>query len=285
MNLLPKRLAPPGDVVCQHREVIRDDQVILFIRPEPVRHCARLWARSVFVIRYFRQGAGSLRTLPPDLGIGRRGAALPTVLRLRVGLRHRIISRTGRAHERGNPLEMRGCFAPSCGRRGALEERRRPFGDPFYVKRPVSEGRMALPTPFETKRKKAPIGALGRIQYLNVADGKGFEPSRRFPAYTLSRRAPSTTRPPLRISVCRASTRPCRPLSRRSPCRQSWWRSTKIPRSGSGGTIAKTLLLATAIRSFDDIILTSLTHRSQLAIATGFSGLYVTGSGIAAGVG
>jgi len=32
---------------------------------------------------------------------------------------------------------------------------------------------MALPTPFETKRKKAPIGALGRIQYLNVAEGMG----------------------------------------------------------------------------------------------------------------
>ena len=31
-----------------------------------------------------------------------------------------------------------------------------------------------------------------------MAERKGFEPSRRFPAYTLSRRAPSTTRPPLR---------------------------------------------------------------------------------------
>ena len=30
-----------------------------------------------------------------------------------------------------------------------------------------------------------------------VAETKGFEPSRRFPAYTLSKRAPSTTRPPL----------------------------------------------------------------------------------------
>ena len=30
-----------------------------------------------------------------------------------------------------------------------------------------------------------------------VAEREGFEPSRRFPAYTLSRRAPSTTRPPL----------------------------------------------------------------------------------------
>ena len=33
-----------------------------------------------------------------------------------------------------------------------------------------------------------------------MAEREGFEPSRRFPAYTLSRRAPSTTRPPLRIS-------------------------------------------------------------------------------------
>ena len=31
-----------------------------------------------------------------------------------------------------------------------------------------------------------------------VADRQGFEPWRRFPAYTLSRRAPSTTRPPVR---------------------------------------------------------------------------------------
>jgi hypothetical protein len=31
---------------------------------------------------------------------------------------------------------------------------------------------MALPTPFETKRKKAPIGALGRIRCLNVAEGQ-----------------------------------------------------------------------------------------------------------------
>ncbi len=31
-----------------------------------------------------------------------------------------------------------------------------------------------------------------------MAEGEGFEPSRRLPAYTRSRRAPSTTRPPLR---------------------------------------------------------------------------------------
>src|SRR5690606_38089439 len=39
-------------------------------------------------------------------------------------------------------------------------------------------------------------------EWAGMAERKGFEPLRRFPAYTLSRRAPSTTRPPLRIA-CR----------------------------------------------------------------------------------
>lgn len=39
--------------------------------------------------------------------------------------------------------------------------------DPFRVTRPVCEGRMAQPTPFETK--KAPLGALVRIRHLKVA--------------------------------------------------------------------------------------------------------------------
>jgi hypothetical protein len=34
-----------------------------------------------------------------------------------------------------------------------------------------------------------------------MAERKGFEPLRRFPAYTLSRRAPSTTRPSLRMQA------------------------------------------------------------------------------------
>ena len=32
---------------------------------------------------------------------------------------------------------------------------------------------------------------------IDMEERKGFEPSRRLPAYTLSKRAPSTTRPPL----------------------------------------------------------------------------------------
>jgi hypothetical protein len=34
-----------------------------------------------------------------------------------------------------------------------------------------------------------------------VAEGAGFEPAIRFPAYTLSRRAPSAARPPLHLAL------------------------------------------------------------------------------------
>jgi hypothetical protein len=44
-----------------------------------------------------------------------------------------------------------------------------------------------------------------------LAEGAGFEPAIRFPAYTLSRRAPSTTRPPLRCLHSRFR------LNRRAP--------------------------------------------------------------------
>ena len=72
---------------------------------------------------------------------------------------------------------------------------------PIPRQAPVSEGRMALPTPFETKRKKAPSGTSSRVCDVQVAETKGFEPSRRFPVCTLSRGVPSTTRPRLRRLV------------------------------------------------------------------------------------
>ncbi len=43
------------------------------------------------------------------------------------------------------------------------------------------------------------IGTGGRGGLM--AEGAGFEPAIRFPVYTLSRRAPSTTRPPLRLGA------------------------------------------------------------------------------------
>jgi hypothetical protein len=46
-------VAAPGNVVGQHREVIRDDQVVFFIGPRATRHAARLEARSAFVINGF----------------------------------------------------------------------------------------------------------------------------------------------------------------------------------------------------------------------------------------
>ena len=78
----------------------------------------------------------------------------------------------------------------------------RGFQRPITSQQPVSESRMASRNPFETKRKKARIMASSWVRDVKVAEREGFEPSRRFPAYTLSRRAPSTTRPPLRRGVC-----------------------------------------------------------------------------------
>ncbi len=57
------------------------------------------------------------------------------------------------------------------------------------------------------------LGNLYFLKYLIfmefvdfVADRQGFEPWRRSPAYTLSRRAPSTTRPPVRgVRLARAA--------------------------------------------------------------------------------
>gem|GEM_PF-4487167 len=61
------------------------------------------------------------------------------------------------------------------------------------AKRPVEPGVVHLPP---SAYEKPPRGRL-----VHMADGVGFEPTRRFPAYTLSRRAPSTTRPP--VLACR----------------------------------------------------------------------------------
>ena len=52
------------------------------------------------------------------------------------------------------------------------------------------------------REKRIGIGATvvdhARYAAIGLAEGAGFEPAIRFPAYTLSRRAPSATRPPLR---------------------------------------------------------------------------------------
>ena len=53
---------------------------------------------------------------------------------------------------------------------------------------------------FRTAKTTSPFKVLAAISddENEMAERQGFEPWRRFPAYTLSRRAPSTTRPPLR---------------------------------------------------------------------------------------
>ena len=56
---------------------------------------------------------------------------------------------------------------------------------------------------FRTPQTTLPFKALEAVRgtKCGMAEGEGFEPSRRLPAYTRSRRAPSTTRPPLRSSA------------------------------------------------------------------------------------
>ena len=58
-------------------------------------------------------------------------------------------------------------------------------------------------TGFRTPKTSLPFKVLGNMNDMKnrMADREGFEPSIRLPVYTRSRRAPSTTRPPLRIRM------------------------------------------------------------------------------------
>ncbi len=69
---------------------------------------------------------------------------------------------------------------------------------PILAKLPVSESRMASLNPFETKRKKAPLGTSYRVREWFVAEREGFEPSERLRAQRFSRPPRSTTPAPLR---------------------------------------------------------------------------------------
>ncbi len=62
---------------------------------------------------------------------------------------------------------------------------------------------------FRTPKTSLPFKALGSFDAngRKVADRQGFEPWRRLPAYTLSKRAPSTTRPPVHYASLSATER------------------------------------------------------------------------------
>lgn len=66
-------VAAPRDVVGQHREIIRDDQVVLFIGPGATRHAARLELRCAFVINGFTEPAATC-----SVTATRRSAIFPT---------------------------------------------------------------------------------------------------------------------------------------------------------------------------------------------------------------
>ena len=64
---------------------------------------------------------------------------------------------------------------------------------------------------------KVPASRSARGTAATMAEREGFEPSRRFPAYTLSRRAPSTTRPPLRSRPDKPCPAPLRKTAETRP--------------------------------------------------------------------
>ena len=66
-----------------------------------------------------------------------------------------------------------------------------PTGSAAHRERKLAESSVQSSDP----EPRAQIGEAGSA-LKSLADREGFEPSRRLPAYTRSRRAPSTTRPP-----------------------------------------------------------------------------------------
>src|SRR6202035_2620926 len=69
------------------------------------------------------------------------------------------------------------------------------------------------------------------ISVCHVAEGVGFEPTIRFPVYTLSRRAPSTARPPLRLAAPRRWAGETRANRARAESRlRVWCRAVAAPK-------------------------------------------------------
>ena len=74
------------------------------------------------------------------------------------------------------------------------------FLQAFRAQRPLKRRLQHLRCMWATVwAEKAVQNFMSKSKGLNqlLAEREGFEPSRRYPAYTRSRRAPSTTRPPL----------------------------------------------------------------------------------------
>ncbi len=129
-------LGSSGDVVGQHREGTRDNQIV----PRSVQcpfDIAPGYGHEVCLSSEISgrvcAGVADLARARNGLGTGRHCTILPTALSRRVVLRCRIFSRKRRCHERSNLLYFRGCFSPFCDYRGALEERSGPYGGPILV--------------------------------------------------------------------------------------------------------------------------------------------------------
>ena len=106
---------------------------------------------------------------------------------------HRVWTRM-----RIRPLERRGNFRRTRNRRVSSDQRREAVQTRNPPRTRVSAVHSGTGKPFENRNNSATGSRLNGFERMMVAETKGFEPSRRFPAYSLSRGAPSTTRPRLR---------------------------------------------------------------------------------------
>ena len=121
-----------------------------------------------------------------------------------------IAMETGRAVlavSRVRSLERQGNFRPNRNRHSSPDQRREAIQRRKSQRTRVSAVRTHPATPLKTGEIPHLASRLNGFERVMVAEREGlaeregFEPSRRFPAYTLSRRAPSTTRPPLRAGA------------------------------------------------------------------------------------
>jgi hypothetical protein len=150
-------VAARGDVVGQHREVIRDDQIIFFIRPGSVRHGARLGAPVLFVTKGFAQHYEVLRCETPPSGVSVRTESRRTcfncgAVKFQQHAESSILFETVSIWMKGGWKETRGVQRPTS------------------TETPVSESRTASLNPFDTKRRKAPPGASSRVCNVQVAE-------------------------------------------------------------------------------------------------------------------
>ena len=158
----------------QHREVIRDDQVVFFIGPGATRHTARLEARCAFVINGFAKLAADLNAT---------ASRWPVPASATIGLRLLHVRISVPLDSNGNKRAQfwRGRESGYCNRLRKISDRteigavrptrdERPFRDGNRCGARVSAVRTQPANPFENRRNSA---SDGRPEQVRKGDSGG----------------------------------------------------------------------------------------------------------------